>query len=163
MEFNHAVERVGSPGAYLGDTIPALKYLPGFLAPFKHEAKELHEREIDLFRSLLLDAKKQIEKGNSPQCFSETFLESQDEHGLLVSIEEATYVLGTSFEAGSGTTGYSCSYTSFYLACLYPEWQTKAQHEIYEVCGRGMPEFDDIPKPPMVRAVIKEVTHWRPV
>jgi Cytochrome P450 len=160
LDVVHTVERVASPGAYLVDTVPALKYLPGFLAPFKREAKELHEKEIGLFRRLLLDVKMEMEKGDAPDCFSKTFLEKQDEYGL--SIDEAAYVIGTLFEAGSGTT--AAAMMSFCLCmCLHPEWQAMAQRQVDDVCGDRMPEFDDIPRLPLVRAVIKEVTRWRPV
>jgi hypothetical protein len=160
LDVVHNVERAASPGAYLVDTLPLLQYLPGFLAPFKREAKELHDKEMQLFRSLLLDVKKEIENGKAPECFSKTFFERQDEYGL--SIDEAAYVIGTLFEAGSGTT--AAAMMSFCLCmCLHPEWQVKAQQEVDSVCGDGMPEFDDIPRLPLVRATIKEVTRWRPV
>jgi hypothetical protein len=160
IDVVHTVERVASPGAYLVDTMPMLKYLPEILAPFKREAKKLHEKEIGLFRSLLLDVKMEMNRGTAPECFSKTFLQHQDEYGL--SIDEASYVIGTLFEAGSGTTAAAMMSLCLCM-CLHPQWQTKAQKEIDDVCGDGMPEFEDIPKLPLVRAVIKEVSRWRPV
>src|SRR5271155_515807 len=160
LAVDRTVERVASPGAYLVDTIPFLKYLPEFLAPFKKEARMLHDREIELFRSLLLGVKKEMDKGNAPACFSKTYFENQEEYGL--SIDEAAYVIGTLFEAGSGTT--AAAMMSFCLCmCLNPEWQAKGQEEVDRVCGDGIPEFEDLPRLPMVRAIIKEVTRWRPV
>lgn len=160
LAVDRTVERVASPGAYLVDTIPLLKYLPGFLAPFKKEARMLHEREIELFRSLLLDVKNEMEKSNAPECFSRTYFENQEEYGL--SVDEAAYVIGTLFEAGSGTT--AAAMMSFCLCmCLHPEWQAEGQKEVDKVCGDGMPEFVDLPRLPMVRAIIKEVARWRPV
>ncbi len=49
----HNIERIATPGAYLVEIIPALMYLPEFLAPFKQEAKALYETESNYFRSLL--------------------------------------------------------------------------------------------------------------
>jgi hypothetical protein len=160
LETTHTVERVASPGAYLVDTIPLLKYLPDFLAPFKREAEILHHKELTLFRTLLLDVQKDMERGVAPECFSRTFFENADDYGL--SIDEAAYVIGTLFEAGSGTT--AAAMMSFCLCmCLHPEWQEKGQKEVDSVCADAMPEFEDLPRLPTVRAIIKEVTRWRPV
>jgi hypothetical protein len=160
LQVVHNVERVASPGAYLVDTIPLLKYLPSFMAPFKREAAELHQKEIGLFRELLVDVKLEMDQGEAPVCFARTYWENQDEYGL--SVDEAAYVIGTLFEAGSGTT--AAAMMSFILTmCLHPEWQEKGQKEVDEICGDGMPEFDDIVRLPTVRAIIKEVARWRPV
>jgi Cytochrome P450 len=160
LEVVHNVERVASPGAYLVDTIPLLKYLPSFIAPFKGEAEELHKKEIGLFRELLIDVKTEMDQGEAPLSFARTYWENQDEYGL--SVDEAAYVIGTLFEAGSGTT--AAAMMSFILSmCLHPEWQQKGQKEVDDICGDGMPQFEDIPRLPTVRAIIKEVARWRPV
>ncbi|KAF5567592.1 cytochrome p450 [Fusarium phyllophilum] len=59
---------------------------------------------------------------------------------------------------------YGRSMMSYCLAmCHFPEWQRKMQDELDEQVGDRMPEFEDIPSLPIVRAVIKEVLRWRPV
>lgn len=156
----HTVERVAAPGAYLCDSIPLMRYIPEFLAPFKKEAKWLHEREIKLFRTLQNDIREGIKNGNAPECLMKTFLENEDEYGL--SRDESAYVIGTFFEAGSGTT--AAAMLSLCLAmCWFPETQARAQAEIDAICGDRMPEFDDLPNLPFGRAVIKETLRWRPV
>ena len=157
----HTVERVASPGAYLVDTFPVLMYLPEWLAPFKREARKLHNNEIGLFRDLLYGVKEKMEQRKAPDCFAKTFWERQAEFAL--SDDEAAYVIGTLFEAGSGTT--AAAMMSFCLAMVrYPEWQAKLQEQIDAVVGKErMPEFEDIPALPIVRAVAKEVLRWRPV
>jgi Cytochrome P450 len=160
VEVVHHVERVASPGAYLVDMIPILKYLPDFLAPFKQEAKTLHRQEIELFRSLLIDVKHRMESGDAPECFSKTYWENEDEYGL--SVDEAAYVIGTLFEAGTGTT--AALMMSYCLCmCLHPEWQAQGQKEVDQVCGDRLPQFEDLPQLPIARAIIKEVARWRPV
>lgn len=156
----HTVERVAAPGAYLCDSIPVLRYLPEFLAPFKREAKWLHEREIKLFRTLQSDIREGIENGSAPECLTKTFLENEDEYGL--SRDESAYVMGTFFEAGSGTTAGAM--LSFCLAmCWFPEAQARGQAEIDAICGDRMPDFDDLPNLPFSRALMKETLRWRPV
>ncbi|KAL7272125.1 hypothetical protein RUND412_005081 [Rhizina undulata] len=160
LKVVHHVERTASPGAYLCDSIPILRYLPEFLAPFKKEGRALHEEEMSLFGSLQEDIRREMERGEAPDCFTKTFLEKQSEYAL--SDEEGAYVIGTLFEAGSGTT--AAAMMSFCLAMvLHPEWQAEGWKEVDEVCGDRMPEFDDLNRLPYVRAVVKEVLRWRPV
>lgn len=161
LEVVHTVERVASPGAYLVDTFPALMYLPSWLAPFKREAEMLHERELSFFRQLQNDVRMEMASGKSKDSFTKIFLEKQPEYKL--SDDEGAYVIGTLFEAGSGTT--AAAMMSFCLAmCHYPTWQTKLQEEVDGVVGEDrMPDFEDMPSLPTVRAVAKEVLRWRPV
>ncbi|KEF51210.1 uncharacterized protein A1O9_12713 [Exophiala aquamarina CBS 119918] len=161
LEVVHTVERVASPGSYLVDSFPILMYLPKWLAPFKKEAEILHQRELSLFRSLMEEVRQAMKQPGCPPSFMKTFLERQDEFGL--TDDEGAYVIGTLFEAGSGTT--AAAMMSFCLAmCHYPDWQEKLQAEIDQVVGdQRLPAFDDIPELPLVRAVAKEVLRWRPV
>ncbi|KAH0610192.1 uncharacterized protein H6S33_011719 [Morchella sextelata] len=156
----HTVERVAAPGAYLCDSIPLLRYIPEFLSPFKREAKWLHNREIKLFRELQNDIRVGIKNGNAPECLTRTFLENEEEFGM--TSDESAYVIGTFFEAGSGTTAGAM--LTFCLAmCLHPHVQTRGQAEVDAVCGDRMPDFDDLPNLPYARAVMKEILRWRPV
>ncbi|CZR61304.1 related to cytochrome p450 [Phialocephala subalpina] len=166
----HNVERVASPGAYLVDVLPWLMWIPSWFpgAGFKREGYRLHAEELDLFRGLQNDVRKEIagrekegvdggEKGN----FTEIFLNSQEKWDL--SDDEGAYVVGTLFEAGAGTT--SAAMMSFMLAMvLHPSALHAMREEINKVVGPDrLPTFDDIPNLPRVRATIKETMRWRPV
>ncbi|KAJ5233208.1 uncharacterized protein N7469_004974 [Penicillium citrinum] len=154
------VERVASPGQYLVDSFPFLMNLPLPLAPFKREGAWLHAEELSLFTKLQQDVRDALERRDSVKSFTRTFLENQKTFRL--ADDEAAYVIGTLFEAGTGTT--AAAMMSFCLAmCHHPEWQTKMQTELDRQVGDQMPEFKDISKLPTVRAVIKEVLRWRPV
>ena len=160
IQVTHNLERIASPGTYLVDTIPALKHLPTCIAPFKAEAARLHAEELSLFSGLLNDVRQKTLEGKSQPCFASYFATQQEKFQL--SDEEGAYVIGTLFEAGSGTT--AAAMMSFCLAMtLYPEWQALVWDELDRVCGDRLPDFDDIPQLPAVRAVIKEVLRWRPV
>jgi cytochrome P450 len=45
----------------------------------------------------------------------------------------------------------------------FPEVVTKAHKELDAVVGDRMPEFEDIPNLPYIRAMVKEVLRWRSV
>ncbi|KAK5126620.1 hypothetical protein LTR85_009554 [Meristemomyces frigidus] len=157
----HQVERVASPGAYLVDTFPILMQLPDWLAPFKRELKGLHAEERDLFSTLLNDMRRQTEQGKAPDCWEKTYIEHQKEYALTE--EHGAYVVGTLFEAGAGTTAAAMM---SWLLCMvhHPEELRKLQDQIDEVVGDSrLPNFDDMPNLPRVRAAAKETLRWRPV
>ncbi|UKZ75803.1 hypothetical protein TrVFT333_003497 [Trichoderma virens FT-333] len=161
LEVVHTVERVASPGAYLVDIFPILLWLPKWLAPFKWEGDRLHRRELDLFRRSLDDVRTEIAEGSQTPSFCRSWLEKEQLSGL--SNDEAAYVIGTMFEAGSGTT--TSAMLSFVLAMVHhPEWQRRLHQEIDAVVGNSrLPSFDDIQHLPITRAIVKETLRWRPV
>lgn len=54
---------------------------------------------------------------------------------------------------------------SWCLAMVHhPEWLKKLQAQLDKVVGDSrLPEFDDMPNLPLVRAIVKETLRWRPV
>ena len=163
MTRMHNIERVATPGGYLVEVIPALRYLPEFLAPFKREARALHEEESSYFYGLIADGRKDYENSvpQSPPSFVRCWAEKKDHWELSQS--DIAYVIGTMYGGGAGTT--SGAMQSFCQAmCHYPEWQTELHKELDRVVGPDrIPTFADEPELHLVRAVIKEVLRWRPV
>jgi len=47
------------------DLVPVLRKLPEFILPIKKEAREIHERELKLFRGHYLNAKKGFKEGTA--------------------------------------------------------------------------------------------------
>jgi cytochrome P450 len=160
VAVNHHLERVASPGAYLVDAFPSLMKLPTFLAPFKRELEGLHDEEHSLFRGLLENVRMRMKDGTAPKCWERDFLESQE--NLDLTDDQGAYVVGTMFEAGSGTT--SAAMMSFMLAMvLHPQWFRMLQAEVDQLSENRLPLIDDVPQLPTVRAAVKEVLRWRPV
>ncbi|KAE8454276.1 hypothetical protein EG329_005201 [Mollisiaceae sp. DMI_Dod_QoI] len=164
----HTVERVASPGAYLVDVLPALMRVPSWMpgAGWKREGMRLHAEELDLFRGLQDDVRKEMASGSKKrdgekENFTEIFLSGQEKWGL--SDDEGAYVVGTLFEAGAGTT--AAAMMSFMLAmALHPSALRALQNEIDKVVGGDrLPTFEDISNLPRVRATVKETLRWRPV
>lgn len=153
----HHVERAASPGQYLVDTFPFLVYLPDWLAPFKRELKALHAEELDIMRGLLYDVKKEMDQGKAPDCWEKMYVEHKDDYALTE--DQGAYVVGTLFEAGAGTTA---SAMMSWCLCMvhHPAEMKKLQEEVDKVCGdKRLPEFEDMPNLPRVRAVAKEVSY----
>jgi len=162
LTVDHNVERVASPGTYLVDAIPALMYIPSFLAPFKREGAKLHAEELNLFRGLLHEGVEASQQGDGgPENFCGKWHSNKKAYDI--SDDHAAYAIGTLFEAGAGTTG--AAMMSFMLAVtLHPEEYKKLQAEVDAVVGsQRLPSFTDMPNLPRVRAVAKETLRWRPV
>lgn len=155
------VERVSAPGQYLVDVLPILMWLPSWLAPFKREAMAHRKREVSLFSSLVDKVQKDIEVGQAGPSFTRMWLENKDKFGL--SDIQGVYVLGGLYSAAASTTA-SLAMSWVLIMVLNPQWLVKMQEEIDKVVGPDrLPEFDDLPNLPMVRAVVKEVARIRPV
>ncbi|RBQ73521.1 hypothetical protein FVER14953_20448 [Fusarium verticillioides] len=99
--------------------MPFLANLPEALAPFKKEGRRLHEEELSLFRELQSDVRHALEKDYDTQSFTRTFLENRDSYQL--SDDEGAYVIGTLFEAGSGTTAAAMMPYCLTM-CHFLEW-----------------------------------------
>ena len=162
LMVDHHLERIASPGVYLVDTFPSLMYLPDWLAPFKREGKRLHAEELDLFSSLIEDVDRRLRAGDKSAegCFTAKYLEDKEKWDMNPGL--AAYIIGTMFEAASGTT--SAAMMSWLLAMvLHPDKLKKLQAELDKVCGDEMPDFHHVPHLPYLRACVKETLRWRPV
>ncbi|TFK80623.1 cytochrome P450 [Polyporus arcularius HHB13444] len=162
--INAHVARIGSavvPGRYLVDIFPAMEHLPTWMAKWKREGLEWHERETEMFEEFNEGVGDRMAKGESPTCFVASLIETEERHGLTK--KEAAWLAGIMFAAGSETT--SASMMNFVLAMLlFPDTMQKAQAELDAVIGRDrIPTFEDHKDLPYIRALVKEVLRWRPV
>ncbi|RDB17750.1 hypothetical protein Hypma_001131 [Hypsizygus marmoreus] len=135
------------PGAHLVDTFPILdQILPSFLAPWRAAASKKHEAEM----------KAHLE------CFAARLWEQQEK--LDLDLVTLSYVAGSAFEAGTGTT--AGSFLWFFMAMiLFPDSLHKAQAEIDALLGADgetMPTFEHLEQLPYCVALTKEVFRWMP-
>jgi len=93
---------MGETTAKLVDLFPILRSLPDFALPLRKYAKELHEKESELYVGHWLNVKKAIKNGTAKPCFCVDLVRAQDEENF--SDELAGYVSGSLLEAGSDTT-----------------------------------------------------------
>ncbi|KAG6812982.1 hypothetical protein H0H92_014913 [Tricholoma furcatifolium] len=152
------------PGAHLVDTFPILdKVLPSFLAPWRAAAAKKHEDEMKLYTRLVLDVKDRVDKGATDlECFAARLWDQKDK--LDLDLETLSYVAGSAFEAGTGTT--AGSFLWFMMAMiLFPETLRRAHEELDAVLGvdgETVPTFQHLEQLPYCVALTKEVFRWMP-
>ncbi|KAF7595390.1 hypothetical protein BBP40_006384 [Aspergillus hancockii] len=155
---------INQPAAWLVDSIPALKYLPGWLpgAGFKRKAREYRRRFNALADRPFAFVRHQMRK----QDFEPSFVSKQIEQaGAQITPEEAEEIkrsAAATYMAGYDTTASTIS--SFFLAmALYPDAQRKAQEELDRVVGPRLPMPEDRANLPYINALFNEVLRWNPV
>ncbi|KAK0193192.1 cytochrome P450 [Armillaria mellea] len=152
------VARSMLPGAYLVDSFPVLRYLPKYL----RELRTFHKQELAFFKSQLDIVRERTESGEDTQpSFAKYLIENQSMNGL--SDNEAAYLAGSMFGAGSDTTASAISIVIMALAC-FPETATKARAQIDVLVGtKRHPTFDDRDQLTEVTAFVLETYRWRPI
>ncbi|KAI1125338.1 cytochrome P450 [Nemania abortiva] len=157
--FDRSSEIIGSKTAALLDLIPILRYIPDFVLTLRREARKLHQRERKLFRTLFSNAKEGLKNGTAQPCFCVDLIKIQAEE--TVSDDLAAYLSGSLLQAGSETT--SNILVAFVQAMvLFPDVAKAAQSELDRVCGGRMPDLNDVPDLPYIRACAKEILRWMP-
>ena len=152
---------MAAPGQYLVDVLPILLWLPTWPAPFKREAAAHRKREVSLFSGHVENVQKDLESGKDEPSFTRMWLENKQKFGL--SDLQGVYVLGGLYSAAVSTTA-SLAMSFVLLMVLNPEWLAKVQEELDRVIGPDrLPEFNDLPQLPTVRAIVKEIARIRPV
>jgi cytochrome P450 len=147
-----------APPFYFNSDLPTLRYIPAYL----HELQEGHDEELALFTSQLNHVRQKIERGDEViQSFGKYVIERQKE--LDLSDNEAAYLAGSVFGAGSDTTASGISISVLAAAC-YPTEQQRVWEELESVVGRERaPTLMDQDKLPLTMAWVLEILRWRPV
>ncbi|KAI5854501.1 cytochrome P450 [Durotheca rogersii] len=157
--FDRSGELIASRTAAILDLVPVLRRLPEFLLPIKKEGREIHEREKALFRSHYLKAKQGLQDGTAKPCVCVDLVKIQKAEGL--SDDSAAYISGSLLQAGAETTaGILVGFIQAML--IFPDVAKAAQVELDRVCGDRMPDLNDVPNLPYIRACAKESLRWMP-
>ncbi|KAJ5915533.1 hypothetical protein N7466_011466 [Penicillium verhagenii] len=156
----------GTPGAWLVDMIPALKYVPSWLpgAGFKRKAQAWKKNLQNTADIPYAFVQRQM-KGKQPEPSYLSNLFKADGIPAAGTEEEvvAKWTAASLYTGGADTTVSSVA-TFFLAMTLYPEVQRKAQEEIDRVLGAGqLPKMADRANLPYINAVVKETLRWHPV
>ena len=138
----------------VSEAFPIVNSLPSVLAPWKHRAKLLFDRHVQLFAKFMNAAL----ETNSWNCCKEAL--KMDASGQVDRVE-LSFILGSLYEA-SHTSAVVLEV--FVLASvLHQDAVFVAQKELDRVVGSNrLPTFDDMAHLPYVDAFIREVMRWRP-
>ncbi|KXN81510.1 O-methylsterigmatocystin oxidoreductase [Leucoagaricus sp. SymC.cos] len=155
-----------SPGKYLVNVFPILKYVPEWLpgAEFKRWAPLALATLLEVMNDPFNQTRKDMEDGMAPGSFVSESLESHRDKPDFEKNERyikqtASQVFGAAAETTNG------SIMTFILAMLlHPEVQRKVQKEIDSVVGLDrLPDFSDRDNLPYLTAVLKEALRWNPI
>ncbi|KAL4926236.1 cytochrome P450 [Aspergillus undulatus] len=167
-EFIDNISVAGTPGAFLVDTIPLLKYVPSWFpgAGFKRTAAAWHKGLLTTIEKSYRLVQQQTKTGNYLDSYLSNILEEAQGKGKILTAEEEQVIkwtAGSLYTGGVDTTVSALS--CFFLAiALYPDVQSKAKEELDRVIGTTkLPTFDDSPRLPYIDAVVKEILRWHPV
>ncbi|POY72210.1 hypothetical protein BMF94_4716 [Rhodotorula taiwanensis] len=159
--INEMMTKTAVAGRYLVDSLPFLNWIPEALAPFKQEAHAIFDETLSLFKSHVDDVREAVAGGDDAHCFTKYILQQQESYQL--SDNEATFLAGAMFGAGSDTTADGIS-TFIMTMVTHPEIQKKAQEELDRVVGRDrLPNFADQPDLVYIGAIVREMMRWRTI
>lgn len=144
------------PGFWPCDIIPALNYLPKWLAPWKRTAQKWFEYEK-------AQHLRNMERAKASPNWNWAKTISLRRDATRFDPIELAYDIGILNDAGLDTTGQTIEMFVM-IAVTFPEQVAKAQEELDSIVGRGrLPLYDDKPNLPFVCAFIEETTRWRPL
>ncbi|KAF7299789.1 hypothetical protein HMN09_00984900 [Mycena chlorophos] len=173
-EAMHGLSVASAPGAFLVDTIPALKYVPSWMpgAGFKRRAAEWKKAAHGVLKLPFADTLRTIAQGTASPSFVLASLEAYDskyeKEDATARAEIESIIRNTTaniYAGGADTTVSALGWFMFGILSN-PDAQEKAQAELDAVLGHGnLPTFDDYADGslPYVSAVVKETLRWRNV
>ena len=149
-----------SPAGRISNVLPGAMWVPKWLAWWRTDEDDRQAREEKLYDVAQSDIYKQWISGKAPPSFTRTYFDNKHRFDFPNDLE-AAFNVGMSTMAGIHTT--SSPLHTFFLAMIhYPEWLQKLQVQIDEVCGGRFPQILDMPRLPLLRAIIRECVRWRP-
>jgi cytochrome P450 len=151
-----------SPAGPIINKLTFLQKLPQALSPFKREENKQFERVKVAFYEALQDVKDRVAAGTAKDSWSKLWLdgEKKEKANVTLNWHEAAHAIGSSSFVAIATIGgpLHCFSTAM---CHYPSWQIKVQEEIDRICGDRLPQLEDMPQLPLLRATVKEILRWR--
>jgi cytochrome P450 len=147
-----------NPG--LPEFIPAIRYLPRILSPWKRAADRFYQEQLDLYMRLFNHGKEAPGWNATKQTIE---LAAKHRHQEGVTDVDLAFTLSTSVAGGMETSLRQMQWL-FVAGLLHAGWWQRAQAELDVVVGRGrLPRFADRARLAYTDAVTHELFRWRPV
>ncbi|KAL3461172.1 cytochrome P450 [Aspergillus heterothallicus] len=166
---NESLEKfsiAGTPGAWLVDTVPFLRYLPAWFpgAGFKRTAAAWRKTLLTTIEKPYRLVLQQMQEGRYPDSYLSNLLEEARGRTLTAEEEQVIKWSAASLYTGGADTTVSTLSCFFLAMALHPEVQNKAQEELDRVLGpHRFPTFEDRADLPYIDAIVKESLRWHPV
>lgn len=158
-------EEVLSPGAFLVDILPWMRFLPEAVAPWKRWLKQMSQRDEAFYYRLWNRTRDDLDSGRDVPSWTRLCIEDlRDGQGRIGDMTEleAVHLMGVTYTA-FGTT-YANLLNLLLAIVRHPEWWQRVQAEMDSVVGADrLPTLNDLPRLPMLRAMLCEVTRVWPV
>ncbi|KAI0086254.1 cytochrome P450 [Irpex rosettiformis] len=151
-----------TPGAWLIDTLPFLRYLPAWFpgARFKKVAADMRQTLYNI-----ADVPYRITKHkltNSVDLPPNLIAECLEKEDLNTETESNIKWAAAAIYSGGVDTTVSAMHSFVLAMTLYPNVQKHAQAEIDTVIGdERLPSFKDRAHLPFIEAIVKEILRWR--
>ncbi|EIW77985.1 cytochrome P450 [Coniophora puteana RWD-64-598 SS2] len=155
---------VTTPGAFLVDSIPFLKYIPEWIPgmSFKRTAKHYAQSFTKMIEYPYRTVKERMATEDAPPSYVSNLLSERPD--IDVSEENDIKLSAMALYAGGADTTVSAVHSFFLAMTLHPSIQRKAQEEVDAIVGADrLPTFEDLEHLSYVDAVCKEVLRWLPV
>ncbi|KAJ3552902.1 hypothetical protein NM688_g3907 [Phlebia brevispora] len=152
-----------SPGAFLVDIIPILRYVPSWFpgAGWKRKVEKWC-RETKEMRDIPYDITKS--KGSDELNDVPNFVAQNIAYVEKHNCERVARGAAGSLYSGGADTTVAAIYSFFLAMTLYPEVQKRAQAELDAVVGPDrLPTFEDMINLPYITALCSEVLRWMPI
>ncbi|KAK1070484.1 hypothetical protein LTR74_004163 [Friedmanniomyces endolithicus] len=150
-----------SPGGPIVNLLTPLMYLPDSISPWKKAEAKRAQQMKDAFYEAQEDVIKRYEEGTAEGSWTKLWLDkAQGLEKSHLNKHEAAHAVGSNALVAIVTIG-SPVHTFFTAMCHYPSWLPRLQEEVDRVCGDRLPLMTDMPKLPVLRAVVKETLRWR--
>ncbi|KAI3212678.1 hypothetical protein CBS147311_251 [Penicillium roqueforti] len=156
----------GTPGAWLVDVFPALRYIPSWFpgAGFKRTAQVWKQNLQHVADKPYAFVRQRMESGNYDPSYLSNLFEAGGYPPNGTEEEMIAKWTAASLYTGGADTTVSSIQTFFLAMTLYPEVQRKAQEEIDRILGGArLPTVVDRASLPYVDAIVKETLRWHPV
>lgn len=164
MDVTKMAEDTVQPGAYMVDVMPWLRFLPDAIAPWKRYLKKMSRRDEAFYYKMWNATREDLDSGRDVPSWARLCMEDLrvEKSKATLTEHEAVHLVGVTYTA-FGTSSKSLEDFVFAMT-RHPEWYAKVTEEMDKVVGeRRLPSLDDLPKLPILRAVIAETARVWPV
>lgn len=170
LEFMQYSASLNVPGRFLAETVPWLKHIPNFLAPWKAEIQRRGLEEASTNMELLHRVQNELRDAKAcsevPDSLTKLLIQAREADPTTfggLSERDFSFVPASLFGAGSDTTASTlCS--AILMLVTNPRVQAIAHAELDHIIGaERMPTFEDEPNLPYLKALCHETLRIRPV